>query len=139
MTENTAENTTVMWASIHRPILEQIKELNEMGGSLLLEIEHPKLLQKISNIPTDYGVKEMELLVEELIDTIKRDGISTLVQPAGSPAFQVILSRIAALRDVTLVYALSERNSVEVEIGGRVVKRVIFEHKGFITIPPNRY
>lgn len=109
--------------SNHTMGLTQIKELEEKGYVL---IELPDDLKaKWSQLnPSNYPE-----VCNNVVSFMEENGCSG-IHLAGFPAAVTLLC-LDLNADVEVVYAYSERNTVEVEVEGQVVKKSIFTHKGF--------
>lgn len=121
----------VLWASAHKMLPEQIKELGEMGYQIeKLESFNKNMYEDILNSPDNF--KDAFLLAEKLYRFCESNGFEAIAQPAGSPLFQFTLGLQARHHDVVLLYAHSERRSIEELVGNEVVKKSIFAHVKFI-------
>nr|DAN71811.1 MAG TPA: hypothetical protein [Caudoviricetes sp.] len=103
--------------------LNQITELQNKG---YVVIELPEELKK------QWGQLNPENYVEVCnnIVTFMEENNCTGIHLAGFPAAVTLLC-IDLNPEVEVIYAYSERNVVEVEVEGQVVKKAIFSHKGF--------
>lgn len=103
--------------------LNQITELQNKG---YVVIELPEELKK------QWGQLNPENYVEVCnnIVTFMEENNCTGIHLAGFPAAVTPLC-IDLKPEVEVMYAYSERDVVEVEIEGQVVKKSIFTHKGF--------
>jgi hypothetical protein len=131
----------LVWCSAHTPTDEQKKSLLSSGSLLYLSDIDVRLLDRLSNSPDNR--RELETLVIQLTSLLSRlsyddDGVYTptvAIQPAGSPAFQMMfgayLQSIDRLDQV--LYAHSERVSEDiVQPDGSVKKISVFKHLGWV-------
>lgn len=129
-----------VWASPHNPTKEQLESLSDGYTNIVyLKDINADLFQKICNSPsnTDGLFKLADDLISFISDyksEINADNLH-IVQPAGSPAFQYILGRLTSDEYINVVYAHSERVSVdEVQEDGSIKKTSVFKHKNWIVI-----
>ena len=103
--------------------LNQIKEL-ENRGYVIVELSD-ELKSKWGQLTPDNYVQVCNDVVEYM-----EENNCTGVHLAGFPAAVTLLC--ADLNsNVEVLYAYSERKTVEIEIDNQIVKKSIFEHKGF--------
>ena len=122
----------IIWAAAHEPTEQQLKELKEMGKVYYLKDIEKALHYTICNIRFNTRIN---VLVEVLLDACSLNTNTSLVQPAGSPAFQFALGRAVSLRvkPPQILYAYSERVSNDVpQPNGSIIKTSVFNHKGWI-------
>ena len=129
----------LIWCSVHQPTQQQMNELTEMGQLLFLRDIDPEMMTKISDSPSTE--EELEVLAQDFMRLtslpfeVTVDKNITLVQPAGSPAFQLMLGRCMDQMQIQVMYAHSERVSVdESQPDGTVKKVSTFQHKGWIRL-----
>ena len=124
-----AKENTFLWASVHQPTSQQIESL---GKVFMLQDVNPGLLSKLGNIQQD---SDLHALAVELIK-YARDNDSTLVQPAGSPAFHVVLGKrlagILATDRPSVIFSYSKRVSYDVVLPEGTKKVSYFKHEGWI-------
>ena len=128
----------LMWCSAHTPTNEQLLELNAKfpnGDLVYLKDLDTLLFAAMSNTPDDsYALHELALTV---CNFACRHEVDYLVQPGGSPAFQVALGVTKTNYPTApdLMYAHSERVSVDKhESDGSVTKTSVFKHQKFIVM-----
>ena len=121
-----------IWASAHQPTKEQLNYLNLKGDIIYLKDIAPNIFNELTNLKLD---SDLEGLASSLVTIAKKH---TLVQPAGSPAFQAVLGMYRASHiygDFGLWYAYSERVSQDMpQPDGSVKKISIFQHKGWVEV-----
>nr|DAT37257.1 MAG TPA: hypothetical protein [Caudoviricetes sp.] len=110
--------------------LNQIKELEEKGY-VLVELSS-ELKSKWGQLTPDNYVQ----VCNDVIQFAEENNCSAL-HLAGFPA-AVNLICLDLNDDIPVFYAYSERKTVEVEVEGQVVKKSIFEHKGFFPYIRNK-
>lgn len=103
--------------------LNQIRELEEKGYVI---IELPENLKNQWSQLTPNNYAEVCNSVVEFMEQNNCEGIHL----AGFPAAVTLLC-IDLNPTVEILYAYSERDVVEIEVEGQVVKKSIFTHKGF--------
>lgn len=129
----------LIWCSAHVPTPQQVEELTEMGQLLFLRDIDPEMMKRISDSPSTE--EELEELARDFMrldclpfETTVDKNIA-LVQPAGSPAFQLMLGRCMDQMQIQVMYAHSERVSMdEPQPDGTVKKVSTFQHKGWIRL-----
>lgn len=127
-----------MWCSAHAPLNEQLMELNAKfpsGELVYLKDVNPSLQEKLNNTPANRN--DLYALAIEIFDFAGKQEIDYLVQPGGSPAFQMSLGCIQANYpgSADVMYAHSERVSIDKhEEDGSVTKTSIFKHVKFIVM-----
>ena len=110
--------------------LNQLKELEEKGY-IVVELSD-ELKSKWGQLnPENYMS-----VCNDIVSFMEENGC-TGIHLAGFPAAVTLLC-IDLNADVEVVYAYSERNTVEVEIDNQVVKKSIFTHKGFYPYVRNK-
>ena len=116
-----------LWCSAHSMTPDQ-----EWGKNIfMLKDVNPGLHEKLLNCPSDK--EELMNLAISLLEYAKKNEISYILQPAGSLAFQFRLGICAPDYPVTIVYAHSERQSVDVDNGdGTVTKTSVFKHVAWV-------
>ena len=105
------------------------------------ELNDLKALLTFSELPTKEEIQETaEMLAEfacyaslECEDDYD-DITPTHAMIGGAPFLMSALEAALLDKCITPVYAFSERDSVEKEIEGKVVKTNIFKHKGFVSV-----
>lgn len=103
--------------------LNQLKELEEKGY-IVVELSD-ELKSKWGQLnPENYMS-----VCNDIVSFMEENDCSG-IHLAGFPAAVTLLC-LDLNADVEVVYAYSERNTVEVEIDGQVVKKSVFTHKGF--------
>ena len=122
--------TKFLWASPHVITPEQVSSLGEI---VLLRGINPGLQNRLSDIRMDTDLNELAL---ELIAMAVLQGY-TIVQPGGSPAFQLVLGKRLAGIPVTdrpsVMYAFSKRISVDtIQEDGTIKKTSTFKHEGWV-------
>ena len=131
---------TAIWASAHHMTPEQKKDL-ERDFEEVLELRkiNPELWKKLTNL--ELGVKLLPLAVQ-LLELAEEKGSkgrpATLIQPAGSPAFQNMLGRVTQnwidLLKVRVPtrYAESKRESIDSTLPDGGIKKIsVFRHQGW--------
>jgi hypothetical protein len=119
-----------IWASPHKPTVQQKEELKEKGALLYLEEIAPELFLNLINLEINTN---LDSLVSALTDVLSDFKEVALVQPAGSPAFQYVLGAHGIAWSV--LYSFSERKSKDVPQEDGTIKKVsVFEHKGWIKV-----
>jgi len=114
----------------HKLTPEQVAELG--GEPKHIRDLDPGLAAQIANCPMDRGT-----LVDMAQNLVFRacDDDARILAGSGSPAFTALLGAIAAKEGVGLVFAHSERVSVdEPQPDGSVKKTVIFKHVRFFEV-----
>ena len=133
-----------IWASPHIMTPEQKQDLEKTFDKVWkLQELHPSLLERLTNLqPGD----DLQRLAESLIGTAANqseepDRTATIIQPAGSPAFQFILggvkTTLATERNliIPIWYAQSVRSTQETQLpDGRVKKISVFLHQGWTKV-----
>ena len=127
---------TFVWASPHKPTAEQLVELTTIGTVIYMEIEQPKLYDAMLNNTLESDLSE---IASDVIQYVYQKNL-ILVQPAGSPAFQMVLglenahhANAGGLELQPVMYSYTERKSVDMpQPDGSVIKRSIFRHQGWI-------
>lgn len=110
--------------------LNQLKELEEKGY-IVVELSD-ELKSKWGQLnPENYMS-----VCNDIVSFMEENDCSG-IHLAGFPAAVTLLC-IDLNADVEVVYAYSERNTVEVEIDNQVVKKSIFTHKGFYPYVRNK-
>ena len=110
--------------------LNQLKELEEKGY-IVVELSD-ELKSKWGQLnPENYMS-----VCNEIVSFMEENDCSG-IHLAGFPAAVTLLC-LDLNADVEVVYAYSERNTVEVEIDGQVVKKSVFTHKGFFPYIRNK-
>ena len=128
----------LMWCSAHTPTNEQLLELNAKfpnGDLVYLKDVDANMFNAMSNTPDNSG--DLHELALAVCDFACKHEVDYLVQPGGSPAFQVALgvtkTNYATAPD--LMYAHSERVSIDKhEEDGSVTKTSVFKHQKFIVM-----
>lgn len=130
--------TTAVWASPHNPTQEQLQSLSNIYTNIVyLKDINADLFYKICNSPSNSDglftlANDFISFVLDYRHTTNADNLH-IVQPAGSPAFQYVLGRLTSDEYINVVYAHSERESIdEVQPDGSVKKISVFKHKGWI-------
>ncbi len=113
----------ILNASNHVMGLNQIKELEEKGY-VLVELS-PELKTKWGQLTPDNYVQ----VCNEVVNFAEENNCSAF-HLAGFPA-AVNLICLDLKADIPVFYAYSERDVVEIEVEGQIVKKSIFTHKGF--------
>lgn len=146
--EEHTEQDYIMWASAHKPSLEQRKQLWETGKIELLEENELSLFEEITNLKLESNLKS---LAQKLADIAMKPNVM-LVQPAGSPALQFelgvemtlkVLSEYTHEKSIEFIrqkvqlfrprYAFSKRISQDIpQEDGSVKKVSTFKHEDFI-------
>ena len=103
--------------------LNQLKELEEKGY-IVVELSD-ELKSKWGQLNPENYIS----VCNDIVSFMEENDCSG-IHLAGFPAAVTLLC-IDLNADVEVVYAYSERNTVEVEIDNQVVKKSIFTHKGF--------
>lgn len=121
-----------LWLSPHKILPEQEKELEEMGYIVerVSTSQGQQIYEDMLNSPDSF--KESFLLAERLYRFCENYGFVAIVQPAGNLLFQFALGLQARHHDVVVIYAHSERKSIEEIVGNEVIKKSIFTHVKFI-------
>jgi hypothetical protein len=110
--------------------LNQLKELEEKGY-IVVELSD-ELKSKWGQLnPENYMS-----VCNDIVSFMEENDCSG-IHLAGFPAAVTLLC-LDLNADVEVVYAYSERNTVEVEIDGQVVKKSVFTHKGFFPYIRNK-
>ena len=123
---------TYIWCSVHTPSKEQKDSLTSNGADLLyLNDIDPFLFGVITSLGIDDDLIDIAGM---LANHITEDTI--LVQPAGSPAFQVCLGNaIHHIPHECIMFSHSNRESTDIiQEDGSVKKVSVFRHKGWIKI-----
>jgi hypothetical protein len=91
------------------------------------------LFDKLTNTPADMGlIIDLCYSLEKVINKGKYDYVHL---PIGSPVFMFVFAMsFAEMIDTTFVFSHSERKSSEELVDGKVIKRTVFEFKGFIEV-----
>jgi hypothetical protein len=123
---------TFIWASPHKPTAEQKVELEKDGVIVYLEEIAPFTFKNLTNMKID---TDLDKLAERLIYIVQQYDYVNLVQPAGSPAFQCVLGTHLKEKPICILYAFSERKSVDLpQEDGTIRKLSVFQHMGWIRI-----
>jgi len=125
-----------LWASIHKPIKVQLEQLK---GNIIYLKDNLSLYNKMINNDPDADLKELAL---ELLTYAKELSVDYIVQPSGSPAFQLCLGVELGIdmgtgyeyySSIGILYAYSVRVSEDITQEDGTVKKVsIFKHEKFI-------
>jgi len=120
-----------VWASPHKPSDLQLDTLD--GKVVFLADIDADLQSQLSNIKQD---TDLDALAKRLIRVTAN---TILVQPAGSPAFQLVLgkwlARTPLFKKPTLLYAFSDRVSTDIpQPDGSIKKVSTFVHKGWVSV-----
>ena len=110
--------------------LNQLKELEEKGY-IVVELSD-ELKSKWGQLNPENYIS----VCNDIVNFMEENDCSG-IHLAGFPAAVTLLC-IDLNADVEVVYAYSERNTVEVEIDNQVVKKSIFTHKGFYPYVRNK-
>ena len=125
----------ILWASVHVPTEEQLKELAKFGEVSLLQSINLDLFNRLINTPSiDYDIS---VLAYDFQRWCFSNDYTIIVQPSGSLPFIFELGRITGINDrgITFMFADSERISVdEPQPDGTIKKTSIFKHRGFISM-----
>lgn len=121
-----------VWCSPHTPTKEQLTSLKSMGEIEYLKDINPSLFNNIANSPT--SKEEMRVLADELYSFVcLGKDIQTIVQPAGSPAFQFVLGQRVKGNGNEVIYAHSKRVSEDIpQPDGSIKKVSTFKHLGWV-------
>lgn len=103
--------------------LNQLKELEEKGYIVV------ELSEELKKAWGQLNPENYMSVCNDIVSYMEENGC-TGIHLAGFPAAVTLLC-FDLNADVEVVYAYSERNVVEVEVDGQVVKKAIFSHKGF--------
>jgi hypothetical protein len=106
-------------------------------GVFDLETERQRELQKLLTFDTLPTAREVQIRAEKikkLIDVVSREQKTQHVMIAGAPFLLPLLQRELQKDGYTVLYAFSERVSVEVEKDGVVTKTNVFKHVGFVEV-----
>ena len=127
------QKVKVLWASPHEPTDEQVSSLKEWGEVVYLkEVNNDLFLQLTDQqFNSDLGI-----IAEELIEFCSDEGIATVAQPGGSPAFQYTLGWVSqgCAWAPEVIYSFSKRVSEDsLQPDGSVKKVSTFIHEGWIT------
>jgi hypothetical protein len=126
-----------LWASSHLPTTEQVLDLESRGELEYLSLVNEDLQQSLSNIQQD---ENLQTLVKNAITTCREHKITTLIQPAGSPAFLFALGLEFGYSEgvyggipCEVLFSYSERVSVDTVLeDGSISKTSIFKHLGWV-------
>lgn len=117
-------------ASNHTMGLNQIKELEDKGY-VIVELSDELKKQWGQLTPSNYVQ-----VCNSIVDYMEENGCTGIHLAGFPPAVTLLCADLNA--DVEVLYAYSERDTVEVEIDGQVVKKSIFTHKGFFPYIRNK-
>ena len=122
--------TTFLWASPHKPTNEQVSSL---GKVVLLQDINPTLQANLSSqeLDTDLNKLALELIAFAVLHEF------VIVQPGGSPAFQLTLGKrltsIPVVDRPSVMFSFSKRVSQDIpQENGTVKKVTIFKHEGWV-------
>jgi hypothetical protein len=122
-----------IWASPHNPTEVQLAELKAKGTVEFMKELNPDLFASIINVSKDTNY--MQLAYD--VVSFAAENNATLVQPAGNPkllmSYGVNIMTMGLVASDVMMFAYSQRVSVdEKQTDGSVIKRVVFNHEGFI-------
>ena len=89
-----------------------------------------KELLTFTSLPTSDDVYERAYAIAELAQNM----LAERVMIGGAPFLMPVLQMALQKRGITVLYAFSERVSVEKEIEGKVIKTNEFKHSGFVEV-----
>lgn len=125
-----------VWASPHNPTPQQLEELNTEGEVSYLKEINSELFDRICDCPSH--PQELKRLRADLTSQIYalvnplKEGIPTLVQPGGSPAFQFLLGKSRASLILPVWYGHSKRVSEDrPQPDGTIQKFSVYKHEGW--------
>lgn len=123
---------TIINATQHNATQDQ-----KAAGVFDLETERQRELQKLLTFNTLPTAREVQLRAEKikkLIDVVSREQKTQNIMIAGAPYLTSVLQGELQKDGYTVLYAFSERVSVEVEKDGVVTKTNVFKHVGFVEV-----
>lgn len=103
--------------------LNQLKELEEKGF-VVVEL-NDELKSKWGQLTPSNYVQ----VCNSIVDYMEENGCTGIHLAGFPPAVTLLCADLNT--DIDVLYAYSERDTVEVEIDNQVVKKSIFTHKGF--------
>jgi len=113
----------------HLPTEQQKKEGVENLDERHNEI---KTLLTFDNLPSK---EEMVDRAERLARIVKEEGVYKYALIGGAPYFMSTLEKVLKENGLTPVYSFSKRKVIEEkDETGKVIKKTIFEHEGFIEV-----
>lgn len=119
-----------LWAAAHDMTPEQRESLTSEGEVILLKEVNPEFYQELLNSPDN--AMDLKNLASNLL-SIADANDAILVQPAGSPAFQLALGIANFIPDMHIRYAHTKRVSKDVpQEDGTIIKTSTFKHEGWI-------
>jgi hypothetical protein len=119
-----------IWAAPHKPSAMQKEELKEKGALIHLEDISPELYLDLINLESN---SNLNTLVGTLIDILSDFKDVTLVEPAGSHAFQYALGMHNIQWPV--LYSFSEEKLEDVPQKDGTMKQIpVLEHKNWIEL-----
>lgn len=89
-----------------------------------------KSMLNFVGLPTSDDVYERAYAIAELAQNM----LAETVMVGGAPFLMPVLQKALQMRGITVLYAFSERVSVEKEIEGKVIKTNEFKHSGFVEV-----
>ena len=113
--------------------------------------QHPATAEQVSagvaDLPTEARAELCDLLTFDAAPTrgqmfnralklaalVQQQG-ATKAMIGGAPFFMGTLQDTLKLRGIAPVYAFSQRESVEKEVEGKIVKTNVFKHVGFVEV-----
>jgi len=122
-----------LWASAHQIGEDQLNSLWQAGFKVsTLKSLNPSLWEELTNLKKESD--RLQIASELLAFCHKRGYI--LVQPAGDPAFQLVLGRANAETNiyVSVIYSFTKRVSEDIhQPDGSVKKISVFKHEGWVS------
>ena len=110
--------------------LNQLKELEEKGF-VVIEL-NDELKSKWGQLTPSNYVQ----VCNSIVDYMEENGCTGIHLAGFPPAVTLLCADLND--DIDVLYAYSERDTVEVEIDNQVVKKSIFTHKGFFPYIRNK-
>jgi len=89
-----------------------------------------KALLNFVGLPTADEIYERAYAIAALAENM----FAETVMVGGAPFLMPVLQKALQMRGITVLYAFSERVSVEKEIEGKVIKTNEFKHVGFVEV-----
>jgi hypothetical protein len=123
-----------LWAAAHEMTPEQEESLKKTGTVTKLQEMNNTLHNELCNLKLD------SLLAVNARELLRQSEGYTLIQPAGSPAFQFQLGienqkEKSASKKVKIQYAFSKRVSRDIpQPDGSIRKIAIFTHEGWVKV-----
>jgi hypothetical protein len=120
-----------------------IVNLTQHKGTPEQGVLEPELKEQVKDLLTFDEIpsrQEMESRAKALLKVVHRemdchalgDHAQWCAMIGGAPFFMPVLERVLAEAKITPLYAFSRRESVEEVVDGKVVKKAVFRHIGFV-------